>query len=93
MPQTKTRIKTPKKAPVRKIEPQEEETTDSDVASFLSKKSRKEIDIEDDEVIAPVDKLDEAVALVDPAVEEEVAEEEIGLDDEEINPFGDKWEE
>jgi hypothetical protein len=61
--------------------------------ALTSTKNKKPIEIEEPEAILPVD---EKVADEDsPAVteDEESVSEEVALDDEEVNPFGDKWEE
>lgn len=61
------------------------------------KPPKKPFEIEVDE-IAPIiatDKIieDDPEAIEDAPSEEEVVEDEVGLDDEEIDPFKDKWEE
>jgi len=53
---------------------------------------KKPFDIEDDAVAVPVDKLEETDSPEPSGEEEDAAEEEAGLDEEELNPFGDKWE-
>lgn len=58
-------------------------------------KKEKEFDFEGHEVIVP-DKVvdpDAEETVADPLAESEALEDEVELDEEEINPFKDKWEE
>lgn len=45
------------------------------------------------EIEVPEEKVEEEIAIKPAEEEEELLVEEVGLDDEELNPFGDKWEE
>jgi hypothetical protein len=73
-----------KKAPVKKIEESEEVLPPS--------KIKKEVDLEVGEVFA-ADKEDDAEVLpVEPEETDELTD-DVEIDTEEINPFGDKWEE
>ena len=54
----------------------------------------KELELEDDEVVAPIDKTVDAIdPLVDGEVDPEAVTEDGELDDADIDPFKDKWEE
>jgi hypothetical protein len=88
---TKSRVKTKKPDPV--VEEHAEESghpeTDLDVKPG---KAKKPIEIDEPEVAVAIDEKVEDDPLVG-AVEEDDTAEEISLDGEEINPFGDRWEE
>lgn len=57
-------------------------------------KINKELELEDDEIVAPTDK---AADVTDPLAEGEIDPEQSGedgeLDDADLDPFKDKWEE
>ncbi|MDB5238832.1 MAG: hypothetical protein JWO00_167 [Candidatus Parcubacteria bacterium] len=91
MPQTKTiRSKHIKKAPAP-AKVSEEDVVEGADTSFAAKKIKKEVELEVDEVLPPTEKLLEEVSpFGDVPVEDD--EDEATLDDEELNPFGDKWE-
>ncbi len=94
MPQTKTRTKIAKKAPVSRPEVHlevPEEGAENAENSFLIKKVKVEVEL-DEEALPVPEKLEELSPFGDAAAEEDSGDEEVGLDDEEINPFGDKWE-
>ena len=57
-------------------------------------KNNKELELEDEEVAAPVDKaVDAADPLLEGEVDPESISDEAELDDTELDPFKDKWEE
>ncbi len=94
MPQTKTiRSKTIKKAPAVRPQPPADEAVEGAEFALLATKVKKDVIIDEDEVLPPVaEKLEELSPFGESAGEEDSGEEEVGLDDEELNPFGDKWE-
>lgn len=55
-------------------------------------KKEKAFDLEGHEIF-PIDKIDDPEVVVEEAIEEEETEDGTELDEEEINPFKDKWEE
>ena len=77
--------KASKKSPVKVKSTETEEVVD-----IISIKSKKIEDPEEVEAFLPEEKVEDETVADDDA--EELAD-EIGLDTEEINPFGDKWEE
>ncbi len=102
MPKTKTNKakpankKTAAKKPVeehRKHEDAEEAVVAEHAAEPIVAKGRKAFDfVEEEEAVLPVADKEEAAILGEVATEED-GEDEASLDEEEINPFGDKWEE
>ncbi len=64
-----------------------------DAVGLHAIKIKKAIEVElGDEVVAPLEKLeDDAPAAAEDG--DELSTDELSLDEEEINPFGDKWEE
>jgi hypothetical protein len=85
---TKTAKLKSKKAP----EPVEEHAEhDHDVEAPISK-GKKPIEIDEPEPVVGIDEKIEEDPLLG-AVEEDDSAEEISLDGEELNPFGDRWEE
>ncbi|MBP6858540.1 MAG: hypothetical protein KBC33_01775 [Candidatus Pacebacteria bacterium] len=60
----------------------------------LPVKAKKPVEIDEPEpVLAVVDEKLEEDPLAAPAEDDELAGEELSLDGEELNPFGDRWEE
>mgnify|MGYP001554678936 CR=1 FL=1 len=81
MPQTKTtRSKNTKKASATRTAAPEEEV-----------KPLKPIVIDEDEALPVPEKLEE-VSPFGEVPQEDDPEDDAGLDEEELNPFGDKWE-
>ncbi|OHA17239.1 MAG: hypothetical protein A3C79_02875 [Candidatus Taylorbacteria bacterium RIFCSPHIGHO2_02_FULL_45_28] len=87
---TKARLKTKKLLPAS--DTHTKETEQEPVLEIKSGKSKKPIEIEESEAIIGVEEKIEEDPLVAP-VEEDDSADEISLDGEEINPFGDRWEE
>ncbi|MEI6304483.1 MAG: hypothetical protein WCP09_00485 [Candidatus Taylorbacteria bacterium] len=88
MPHTKTSGSSKKTKPIAK-DPNEE--GDEVVAPVQKISKVVEVDIQDD-VIGTVEEKPEVDPLLSEDESEDSSSEESGLDDEEINPFGDKWE-
>ena len=67
--------------------------TESDQAEIVETKSKKPIDLESALEPATIvdEKIEEDVSIFNDDSEESSSD-ELSLDDEEINPFGDKWE-
>ncbi|HEX7724279.1 MAG TPA: hypothetical protein VF438_00895 [Candidatus Paceibacterota bacterium] len=74
-----------KKAPVKKIEETEEIVPPS--------KIKKEVDLEAGEAFASSDKEDDVESFPADTDDSDELGDEAELDTEEVNPFGDKWEE
>lgn len=88
MPHTKQSRSIKKTKPITKDQTEETE----EVVAPVSKISKAvEVDIQDD-VIGIVEEKPEIDPLLADDESDDSATEEAGLDDEEINPFGDKWE-
>lgn len=87
MPATKTRPKNKKVAP-----PPADEQEEGVGADMLPTKIKKPLEIEEHEPIIGIEEKPEEDPLAAP-VEEDEAAEELSLDGEELNPFGDRWEE
>ena len=85
-----------KEKEIKTVPPEEnvEETETADVENFPLKNKKDPVIALDEhvEVEIPEEKPEEEVP-VKIEEEEDLLGEEIGLDDEELNPFGDKWEE
>jgi hypothetical protein len=97
MPQAKTiHSKNSKKLAAHKPSPRietPEEDLDSPEIPLVTKKVMKEVELEDDEVLPLAEKVEDTSLFGDPASsDEESAEDEADIDEEELNPFGDKWE-
>lgn len=94
-PATKSRLKTKKMAPVAQEHTEDAEqieNTDQDIDAKPGK-AKKPIEIDEPEaVVAGDEKIIEEDPLVG-AIEDEESSDEGGLDGEELNPFGDRWEE
>jgi hypothetical protein len=77
--------------------PAEEKDIDSEsetITATMPKKGKATLELPDDpEILNPEEKLIEEEEVVDAEEDEDSEEEMVGLDAEEINPFGDKWEE
>ena len=63
-----------------------------EIEEIVPAKIKKEFDIETPEVFA-IDKSEEAEVLPADPLETDELDDEVELDAEELNPFGDKWEE
>lgn len=86
-----TRVKTTK---TKKAAPENEVQHDEETeVEILPSKNKKPIEVDEPEpAIAAVDeKLEEDPLIA--AIEDDDAAEEMSLDGEELNPFGDRWEE
>ena len=81
----------PKKQKVRK--PAETEAGDEDaVIAANPLKAKKPVELDVVEAVIGIDeKIDPEAPIVEEGAEETAAE-ELGIDDDEIDPFGDKWE-
>lgn len=92
----KTTLKTKDKTKNKKPEAHEEENVekDGDVESFPVKGKKVAPVVIDDhpEVEIPEEKVEDEV-VVKPEDVEDLLADELTLDDDELNPFGDKWEE
>ena len=88
MPTTKSSRSNKKTKLVSKVS---DEEVDEVVAPASKISKVVEVDIQDD-VIGIVEEKPEADPLLAEEDVEDAASEESALDDEEINPFGDKWE-
>ena len=91
MPRTKTVSAKKKNKPAKPVNEIDTEADETEAAPIENIKKIKEVDITED-VIGVV----EEKAEVDPLMGDEESEDSIGedsgLDEEEIDPFGDKWE-
>ncbi len=82
----------PKKQTI-KAKPADAVEENDDAVGLQAGKIKKVIEVElGDEIVAPLEKLDDDAPVVSEDGEE-LSTDELGLDEEEINPFGDKWEE
>ncbi len=82
-----TKIKAKKSAPV--VESTHEET-ESEIG-LVPSKIKKPVELDEPEAVASIDEKIEDDPLIAATEEEEV--EEVSLDGEDLNPFGDRWEE
>ena len=89
MPQTKTKKK---KGAAKAIEPAEESPLRLDDSVVLKKAGKMHEAVEDhDDLFVTEPKPDDEVPIVAEEAEDPTTE-EASLDEEDINPFGDKWE-
>ena len=92
MPRTlvKKTKKTAKEEPKKK-QPETEEEEDTEEEKPVSS-IKKPLEIDEPEPILPLEEKldDDAVPVIDE--EDAVGTEETGIDEEELDPFGDKWE-
>jgi hypothetical protein len=94
MPQTHTlRTKNSKKPLASKVKAKVPEVAEeAPEAAFVPAAIKKEPELLEEEVLLPpVEKLEEVSPFGETPVEED-GDDEASLDDEELNPFGDKWE-
>lgn len=60
----------------------------------MAKEIKKEVELDEEEALVPVDKVaDAGDATEDGEVDSEALADDGGLDDTELDPFKDKWEE
>ncbi len=89
---TRSKISTKTKKAAPTVEEQVEETENTSDLDIAPSKAKKPIEIDEPEPVVAIDEKVEEDPLV-AAVEEDDSAEEISLDGEELNPFGDRWEE